>query len=288
MQVTFVRFQAADGVELQGWLSGQGGDVAAVHIHGMCGNGYENYFLDDLRRMYNQLGIAFLAIDTRGRGIISDFRQADGWKHAGSCFEIFEESLHDIKGALDYLRSLGASKFILEGHSLGCSKIVNYIVAEQPHDVQKIILLAPTDMIAWANADPLHKQQLAKAKQLVAAGKGEELIGAQCWPLDKTPLSAQAYLSKSDAGAPVDIYGVRANGKALLGTVAQPVLIVYGTDDIGVMHPFGSMDVFRERLDQIKHPNTELAIIQDASHGFSGFEDELSRAVQAYIGATNA
>lgn len=283
MNVDFVRFKASDEVELQGWLSKRDGEVAALHLHGMGGNGYENYFLDNLREVYNQLGITFFAIDSRGRGIISDFRQGDGWKHAGSCFEIFEESVYDVEGALEYLRSLGFKKFILQGHSLGCSKAVNYILSKKPSDVEKVILFAPTDMVAWANADPDHVQNLAKAKQLLAEEKGEELVGAQCWPLDKTPLSAQAYVSKSDNLAPVDIYSVRTDGEAPIGKVTQPMLIPYGTEDIGITHPFGSMDVYKERLSKVKNPNTELAVIDGAAHSFRDYENKLATTVTNFI-----
>lgn len=283
MNVEFVRFKASDDVELQGWLSKQDGDTAALHVHGMGGNGYENYFLDYLREMYAKHGISFFAIDTRGRGIVSDFRQGDGWKHAGSCFEIFEESLYDIEGAFDYLRSEGFSKFILQGHSLGCSKAVNYILSRQPSDIEKVILIAPTDMVAWANADEDHEQNLAKAKALLAEGRGEELVGAQCWQLDKTPLSAQAYVSKSDAESPVDIYGVRSDGDAPIGKVNQSMLIPYGTEDIGITHPFGTMDVFKQRLDKIKNPNTQLATIEGSMHGFNDYEAQLTSVIDAFI-----
>jgi cephalosporin-C deacetylase-like acetyl esterase len=79
MNVEFVRFNAADDVELQGWLSNGNSDIAVVHIHGMSGNGYENYFLDDLRKMYAKHDVSLFTVDTRGRGITSDFRQGDGW-----------------------------------------------------------------------------------------------------------------------------------------------------------------------------------------------------------------
>jgi pimeloyl-ACP methyl ester carboxylesterase len=283
MNVEFVRFKATDDVELQGWLSKHDGDTAALHIHGMGGNGYENYFLDNLRDMYTQLGITFFSIDSRGRGIVSDFRQGDGWKRAGSCFEIFEESAYDIEGALDHLKSLGFTKFILQGHSLGCSKVVNYMISNEPTDILKLILLAPTDMIAWANADPLHEENLVRAKELVAASKGEELVGAQCWPLDKTPLSAQAYASKSDTGAPVDIYGVRDDGRAPIGKVSQPMLIPYGSEDIGITHPFGTMNVFENRLNKLKNPSTQLAVVDGATHGFKDYENELTDLIRDFL-----
>ncbi len=282
MNVEFVRFKAADEVELQGWLSNQEGDVAVLHIHGMAGNGYENYFLDTLRSMYVEQGISFFAIDTRGRGIISDFRQNDGWKHAGSCYEIFEESIEDIRGAITYLKSIGKTRFILQGHSLGCSKIVNYLVTDNPSDVEKVVLFAPTDMIAWASADTDHEQNMQKATVLLEQGNGEELVDSQCWKLDKTPLSAQAYVSKSAVGHAVDMYGDREGG-ALLGRVEIPMLIPYGTDDIGITHPFGSMDIFSKRLDVIKHANTRLAVIEGASHSFKDYEDVLTKVVQNFI-----
>jgi len=188
--VDFVRFKASDDVELQGWLNNEASDIAVVHIHGMSGNGYENYFLDNLRAMYAEHDVSLFTIDSRGRGIISDFRQGDGWKHGGSCFELFEESAHDIRGAIDYLKSLGKTRFILQGHSLGCTKVVNFVLSEDVDGVEKVILLAPTDMTGWANTEPMHAEYLAKAKQLLSEGKGEELVDAQCW-LDKTPISAQ-------------------------------------------------------------------------------------------------
>jgi hypothetical protein len=38
----FVRFNATDNVELQGWLNNENSDIAVVHLHGMSGNGYES------------------------------------------------------------------------------------------------------------------------------------------------------------------------------------------------------------------------------------------------------
>lgn len=58
MNVEFVRFKASDEVELQGWLTKQTGEIAVLHVHGMGGNGYKNYFLDNLREVYDQNELA--------------------------------------------------------------------------------------------------------------------------------------------------------------------------------------------------------------------------------------
>lgn len=281
MKVDFVRFKASDGVELQGWLNNEAGDLAVVHIHGMSGNGYENLFLDNFRDMYTRLGTSMFTIDTRGRGIISDFRQADGWKHAGSCFEVFEESTHDIQGAIDYLKSIGKTRFILQGHSLGCTKVVNFLLNRNATGVEKIVLLAPTDMAGWAKTDPNHESYLAKSKELLAQGKGEELVSAQCW-LDNTPISAQTYPTICGAGSSADIYG-ECEGGTLIGKIELPVLIPYGDSDIGITEIDGSMDNWLERVDKIKNSNTQISVIKGASHGFRGFEAELTETVERFV-----
>lgn len=279
--VDFVRFKASDDVELQGWLNNEASDIAVVHIHGMSGNGYENYFLDNLRATYAKHDISLFTIDSRGRGIISDFRQGDGWKHAGSCFELFEESAHDIRGAIDYLKSLGKTRFVLQGHSLGCTKVVNFVLNEDVDGVEKVILLAPTDMTGWANTEPMHTEYLAKAKQLLSEGKGEELVDAQCW-LDKTPISAQTYPTICEAGSSADIYGER-DGGSLLGRVELPMLIPYGTEDIGITQIDGSMDKWLERVNAIKNANTKIAVVDGASHGFKDYEEHLAKIIENFI-----
>jgi alpha-beta hydrolase superfamily lysophospholipase len=288
MNVDFTRFKASDGVELQGWLSNAKGDIAVVHIHGMSGNGYENYFLDELREMYFKNRISFFTIDTRGRGIISSFWQGDkidawgeGTKLGGSCFEIFEESVHDIQGAIDYLKTLGKSKFILQGHSLGGSKVVNYLVTNNVLQIIGAVLFAPTDMVGWANTDPNHQDYLKKAGNLISRGEGEELVSAQCW-LDKTPLSAQTYPTISKTGTTIDIYGERAEG-VLLGKIKIPTLIAYGDNDIGIIKIDGSMDKWLERVNKIKSQNTKVSVIKGAAHSFRGHELELAQDVDSFI-----
>lgn len=86
-----------------------------------------------------------------------------GTKHGGSCFEIFEESEFDIQGAINYLKTLGKTKFILVGHSLGGSK-VNYLVTKNNPEIIASILLAPTDMVGWADTDPKNNEYLKKQR----------------------------------------------------------------------------------------------------------------------------
>src|SRR5688572_26007650 len=100
MTVDFIRFKASDGLELQGWLSNVPGDTAVLHVHGRSGNGYENVFLDNLRELYVQQGITFFAANNRGHGVQSWFSKGGHVQVIGSCYELFDDCLYDIEGAL--------------------------------------------------------------------------------------------------------------------------------------------------------------------------------------------
>jgi predicted alpha/beta hydrolase family esterase len=278
MKIEFVRFKASDGLELQGWLTNESSDIAVVHIHGMSGNGYENKFLDNLREVYSKQNISFFTIDSRGRGIISYFNQPDGGaKLAGSCFEIFEESIHDIQGAIDYLKSLGKKRFILQGHSLGGSKVVNYILSSGNPDVIGSILLAPTDMTGWVTTEKRHDEYLKLAEELIASGKPEELVSAQCW-LDNTPLSAQTYPTLCKEGTAVDIYNPEK-----LGSVSISQIIIYGSADIGITKVDETIEKWTERVEVFKNSNTSIEVIPDATHSFKGHESVLSEIAENFV-----
>jgi pimeloyl-ACP methyl ester carboxylesterase len=280
MNVEFVGFNATDGVELQGWLSHVDTDTAVIHIHGMSGNGYENHFLDNLRELYSEKNLASFFMDNRGRGIISGFKKYKSSKLSGSCYEIFEESEYDISGAIDYLKSRGYKKFILQGHSLGCSKVVNFLVNNPDEKIIKVILLAPTDMVGWAATDDNNDRYLSDAERLIGEGKGEELVSAKCW-FDETPISAQTYVM-CKPGSNSDIYGARDDG-VLLSKISKPMLIVYGSEDIGITKIDGSINEWLARVEPVKNSNTSVKIIDDAEHGFSGYENELVEIISDFI-----
>ena len=289
MKLDFIRFETPDNIELQGWLSNTDGDRAVVHMHGMSGNGYENAFLDTLHETYSKLGVSLFAIDNRGRGIISSFQQRDElsrWgedaKLGGSCFEVLDECINDINGAINYLKSIGKTKFILQGHSLGCTKVVYYMNTQATDDIEKVILLAPTDMVAWASRDKNHEKNIEKAHKLIAENKPTALVDAQCWP-DETPLSAQTYLSICVANTSADIYSERENG-ALLGNVNKPMLIVYGSEDIGIKEIYGSIDNWKVQTEAIiNKDSTRIVNFEGASHSFKYFEKQLSDAIENFV-----
>lgn len=288
MKINFERFKASDGVELQGWFSDVPGDSVVIHVHGMSGNGYENYFLDALRKIYTDNKLSFFTFDNRGRGIISWFRsggEVDAWgegeKMGGSCYELFEESFYDIQGALDFMRSKGKSRFILQGHSLGGTKVVNYLLNNNTDDILAAMLIAPTDMVGWANTDPNNRKYLSKAHKLIMQKKPEELVSAACW-MDRTPISAQTYPTICERNTQVDIFSPRDSG-ALISKVTIPMVIIYGDKDIGIEQIDGDINTWKNRVSKLINSKTKIEIIPRADHGFTNQEDKLAEISDNFV-----
>ncbi len=278
----FIRFPATDGVKLTGWLSRGDTKSGVLYVHGRAGNGYENCFVDEIRATFVKQGRTFLSIDTRGRGVISCFRRESGDHYlGGSCYEIFEESVFDIQGAINYLRAGGSQQLTLVGHSLGAGKIVNF-ARSHPRSVQKLILIAPTDMVGWASHDPEHDRLTTCALDLVNRGKPEALVGSSCWGELDNPLSARTYLSVCQPNTPVDIYG-HGTCPAALSSIRIPTRIIYGDQDVGIVKVYGEIERYRQKINSFNNAALHLTVIKGADHGFTGCENRLAEVIDSDV-----
>lgn len=139
-----VAFHSSDGLKLKGYLvTSTQNRATIVHIHGNVGNFYENDFISTMAERYNSAGFNFFSFNNRGHDGIAEAYLHGELVYIGAAVENLEECVFDIEGAVKYASSLG-SRVILQGHSLGCLKILIYLVAKKrPLD---FILLSPSDV----------------------------------------------------------------------------------------------------------------------------------------------
>ncbi|TAN57334.1 hypothetical protein EPN15_04780 [Patescibacteria group bacterium] len=91
MKTTLVRTYTSDKLQLDGLIfePDKKSRIVVLHIHGMAGNFYENYFLDQMAKQFTAAGYAFLPGNTRGHDFIADFKIAgpkEKYKRAGQIF----------------------------------------------------------------------------------------------------------------------------------------------------------------------------------------------------------
>jgi len=292
MRGELVRIEAEDGLELVGFYAAPegGASTAVLHVHGLAGNFYENRFVDAVSRDVLARGAGFLSVNNRGHEYRSDNLLGDGAETisalGGASWEVFEESAHDVGGCARYLASRGHERIVFEGHSLGCNKIVHYLVSRSVPEAAGVVLLAPPDIYGLRDrgADGGLSEVLREARALVAAGAGETEMASAGYVV---PISAATVVGMyGDPGAS-DIFPFRLGSAAAfphLEEIALPVLVVYGSVDEAAVVPVDEAVAALEGA-LAASPRVEAVVIEGGNHVYWGFEGRVGRAVGGFVGS---
>lgn len=171
-------FKTDDNERLHGLLftpQNQPSDLVLVFVHGVA----MNFYLPPLVTFGQELaalGFHSFVINTRGHDWIS--RAGNLTKFGGSAYEVLQECLPDLDGALAYLREQGYRRFVFIGHSLGAIKSIIYQGTRRRADVVGIVSCsAPRQFYSERAArQPGFREVIDKAEALIAAGKADELL----------------------------------------------------------------------------------------------------------------
>ncbi len=117
-----------------------------IHIHGSFGNFYQNKFIWYMSEMYCNDGIDFLSINTSAHDGLSEGYYGKNLKYVGGAITDYNESQKDIEAAISFVQELHYEDIILQGHSLGCDKIIDYTIRSKNN--LDVILLSPADSYA--------------------------------------------------------------------------------------------------------------------------------------------
>lgn len=294
MKTSFHRIYTEDGVELHGLLyePDQSTDDILVHVHGMGGNFYENKFVDFLAKKLTDNNIAFCVFNNRGCELIKDtYKIKEGAKlemiRVGTAYEIFKESVNDIRSFIKFVEDKNFTTIHLSGHSLGCPKVAYYISQTQDERISSMLLLSPSDMLGLVRAQPEQfKKSLTEAKKLVSEGNGRQLLSDWVW--GEYPTSADTYLSLFDDNAEDAIFNFYNPEDKLevLSKIKIPTYAVMGTKDDALV--ISIEDTFSRLENALTNsPKVKTEILGDANHGYRGHEQEIADAVSGWITGLN-
>lgn len=142
-----VQFETIDGLRLTGLLSGKQHSKTVIHIHGKCGNFYDNKFLKEMYHSYSEFGVNLLGFNNRGAACLNETPTSSGaYIYTGTATEKIEDCVYDIDAAVNFCRDFSQEIYI-QGHSFGCEKAIYYLSNAKEDTVRDIgcILLSPTD-----------------------------------------------------------------------------------------------------------------------------------------------
>ncbi|MBM3322476.1 alpha/beta hydrolase, partial [candidate division WOR-3 bacterium] len=285
------RFVTEDGLELHGFLTEPAESLrrtALVHVHGWDGNFYENRFIYHAARTAVSQGLGFFTFNNRGHDYIADLlRPATGdYVQTGGIYERLSDCRADIRAALGFLRRRSYRRVILQGHSHGAIKVAHFLTRTLEQRVVGLVLLSPSDDLAWGPAliGVGFNRALGRARRLAGAGRDRQLMPAGLLPY---PVSAGAFL---DSFAPDSVAGMfnlsRTVHRSLpeLGLIRVPVLFVVGTtEEAFTIAPEQFVAAAREAMTGTS--SFTGRVLEGAPHNYLGHERAVAAVLRRWLAA---
>lgn len=293
MITELVKFKNRSGLFLDGlYFYNPENYHVIIHVHGSFGNFYSNTFINIMAKTYNTKGINFLSFNlTQHDGIAEAVREQGnicGWEYVGYSISDYNSCIDDISGACDYVKNRNNNIIILQGHSLGCNRVL-YYVKESGCDYP-IVLLSPTNSLElqrrWIFPESIEHQ----ISRLIDSGVGNNInyIEHGVNTLEKEMNCVQD-----------DTPYIPISGNALVSMLKNPSMdIVHMLDyespvaNLAFVY-FGNQDEYQtDKLERYKicferyFSDTTYKIISDGNHSFLGHEEELSNSIAQWIKLT--
>lgn len=263
-----------------------------IHVHGNYGNFYNNKFIWHMSKIYTENNYAFLSFNLSAHDGLCEGYRLGVLDYIGGGVADYSESLLDIDAAITYVRQIGYEHIVLQGHSLGCDKIIDYVIKYHPMDC-RIVLLSPVDSYAvqkrWLQ---IHKNETIESQitrlksypdvtnqklswlsidEYGAEGKNDDWIY-------KIPITKEALLSLLE-GAAFEYLNIEYERDFLIQHVT---FIFLGKRDGLQMVTQGEMRAFLCKHFSRCYVEDSL----DSDHDIIGVERELSNRIVTWLNET--
>ena len=285
-----IYFSTEDEIELVGLLEKPETPTnkVVISIHGMQSNCLKQRETI-LSNAIAKSGTAYFAFNNRGYEVMTYTKKIAGSKelNGGVVYEDVLDGYYDIKAAINKMLELGYTEIFLQGHSLGCTKIVyayNKLKKENNiENIKGIILLSLVDIPDCQKYDLRDKydEMLKYAEKKEQEGKLRELMPEESFD---HPISVKAYLRYFKYNKEIDF--ARYNDKNYdfpeLNNIEIPLFLRWGNVHELVIQ---NLDELVELLkDKIHNPKLDIDYIDGADHGYTGKEELLANQIIKFIG----
>lgn len=294
MKIEKVYFKTIDNLNLIGLLhipdKKKITDTVIVSVHGITSNCLK-YREDVEANKITEMGFSYFTFNNRGHDLITNYDKVmDDEMHLyGSCAENIYESYYDIKSAMLEMKNRGYKKIILEGHSMGCTKVVytyNEFIINSEIDmldmVTGVILLSmvdiPTTIEEFLGKD--YKKAITYLQMQRKRGKGDNLV-----ILDNSfpPVRPNTILAYIDDNKKIDFakFGDKRSAFRELNNIKVPLFMRWGNIHELITQEAG--ELVNLMNNKIKKEDKDIGYIDGADHNYIGKEEELSEQICKFI-----
>lgn len=289
-----INFMATDGVNLEGILYKASSNISEkiiLSVHGMTSNCFKKRDIE-IAKKANEKGIDYFAFNNRGSEIVKYIeKETEGQpakELAGTAYEDVLEGYEDIVGAIIKLKELGYKNIYLQGHSLGCTKIVytyneliNNDETEILENIKGVILLSLVDipMALKVYLRDNFKQYLDYAEKLEYENKIYEMMPRKSFI---HPISVKSFLRYARDNKDIDFanYG-KDNELEKLNNIQVPLFMRWGNDNEMIIQQADELSTMVNNI--ITNENKNIDYIDGANHSYTGKEKELAEQIVEFV-----
>jgi len=266
-------------------------DEVVISVHGMQSNCLKRRE-DILGKNFVSSGIAHFAFNNRGHELRAYIKKVDGNSkpEGGSSYEDVLEGYYDVKGAINKMLELGFNKIHLQGHSLGCTKIVytyNKLKKENNLEllghIKSVILLSLVDIVGIQKEglkEERYNKMMGYAIEKEEEGNTLELMPEESFP---HPISVKTYLRYFRDNGQIDFARFSDKGYDYkeLNNIEKPLFLRWGTVYEEVTQ---DLDELIELLkSKISNEKLDIGYIKGADHSYYNKEDVLGTEIMFFI-----
>ena len=284
-----INFNTVDGIEENGLLYDNNNKEIILSIHGMTSNCFKrrNSLIAD--KVKEKLD--YYTFNTRGSEIVKNIvKRKDGKiikEFGGTAFEDVLEGEYDIYGAIDKLIEMGYTDIYLQGHSLGCTKIVyTYNKMLENNDsrlkyIKGIILLSLVDI---PSAIKYYLGDKYDYYINMALEKEKENKQLEIMPSDSFihPMSVKSFLRYALYNKKIDFINLEKDPNLeILNKIKIPLFMRWGNVNELILE---DAKTYSEKVNNaIKNPNKDIGYIDGADHSYHGREDVLASQIANFV-----
>ena len=275
-----------DGVKLNGFLykSNTNTKTVLLSVHGMASNCLRTKEVTIGNKTIEN-GFDYYCFNNRGSEIARYAkRELNGKKEkllVGTAFEDPLDGYHDIVAAISKMVELGYESIYLQGHSLGCTKILytyNRLKKEESElikYIKGIVLLSLIDIIGVIKFvdEEKYKYYLNWAEEKEKQGELLGLIPPEAFIHRMSVKTFLRYMR--------DYEDINIDDYNIVKTINIPLFMRWGTKNEAIKYqPDDLVEMVKSK---IPHENKDIGYIQGANHSYNGYENELAEQIIEFI-----
>ena len=287
-----IYFLATDGIKLDGLLytSESKTEDIILSIHGMGSNCMKKRETT-IAKLANENSIDYFGFNNRGSELVKYTRRYTEGKReknlGGTSYEDVLEGYEDITGAIIKLKELGYKNIYLQGHSLGCTKIVytyNELKEEQDDMLSNIKGVILNSLIDIPKAIKVYLRDSFNKYLEYAENKERENKLQDMMPREAFihPISVKSFLRYARDNKEIDFAKYGEDSELIkLNNIDVPLFMRWGNDNEMITQKADELVDLVNNI--ITNPNKDIDYIDGANHSYDAKEDELAKQIIEFI-----